>query len=130
MGALLTQLQKVIDAANRRDREGFLNSLADDVEYKMHVNARTFNSKEWVARFLDRHWETSRDSKWWVDRSTESGNILMCEGAEEYVISATGEKVSHSYMGVYEFGADGKIAKMREYFEMKDPRVAKPAAKT
>lgn len=129
MGTLMTQLQKMIDAANRRDREGFLNSLADDVEYKMHVNARPFNSREWVARFLDRHWETSRDSKWWVDRFTENGNILMCEGAEEYVIAATGEKVSHSYMGVYEFGADGKIAKMREYFEMKDPRVTKPAPK-
>ena len=117
MGALMDGLRKTIDAALRRDRQAFLDCFTDDCEYVWHVGKRPLIGKEWLAKFLDRYWAEMADNTWVVDRFAENGNVLMAEGCETYVIKATGAKVVHPYMGVYEF-RDGKIAKMRDYYDM------------
>lgn len=119
MSTLMAHLQTVMDAAGRRDKAAFLEAFTDDIEYIMHVNARPLIGKDWVERFLNKYWDTMTDTVWRVDRFAENGNILMVEGYEEYVVKATGQKVKHPYMGICEF-RDGKIAKMRDYFEMGD----------
>jgi ketosteroid isomerase-like protein len=120
MGALMGTLQQVMDAASRRDMQAFLDCMTDDIEYKYHVNARPLVGKTWVEKFLKRYWDEMTDTHWRVDRFAENGNFLLVEGCEEYVVKATGRKVSHPYMGICEF-RDGKIARMRDYFEMGDP---------
>ncbi len=117
MSALIDGLHKTIDAALRRDRQAFLDSFTDDCEYVWHVGKRPLNGKEWLAKFLDRYWAEMADNTWEIHRYAENGNVLMAEGIETYVVKATGEKVVHPYMGVYEF-RDGKIAKMRDYYDM------------
>jgi limonene-1,2-epoxide hydrolase len=117
MGALMDKLAQVMAAAARRDKAAFLDALTDDVEYRYHVNARPLIGKPWVEKFLDKYWATMTDTAWRVDRYAENGDVLMVEGYEEYVVKATGRKVCHPYMGICEF-RDGKIAKMRDYFEM------------
>lgn len=112
-------LQRLMAAADKRDKAGFLACFTPDVEYKYHINARLLVGIDWVEKFLVKYWESTTDNLWRVDRHAENGNMLLVEGLEEYVVKATGEKVSHPYMGIVEI-RDGKIAKMRDYFEMGD----------
>lgn len=112
-------LRQLMAAAEKRDKAGFLACFTPDVEYKYHINARLLIGVEWIEKFLVKYWETTSDNVWRVDRYAENGNLLLVEGLEEYVIKSSGEKVSHPYMGIVEV-RDGKIAKMRDYFEMGD----------
>ena len=119
MPVLMDALTQLINAAMQRDKAAFLECLTPDIEYRYHVNARMLIGKEWVERFLDKYWQTTTDNVWRVDRYAENGNMLLVEGYEEYVIKATGQKVCHPYMGICEI-RDGRIARMRDYFEMGD----------
>ena len=123
MTALIDTLRQLMEAAARRDKAGFLGCLTDDIEYKYHINARPLIGKVWVEKFLNKYWETTSDNVWRVDRFAESGDLLLVEGYEEYVVKATGQKVIHPYMGICEM-RDGKIARMRDYFEMGDSRAS------
>ena len=115
----MTVLRGLMDAAVKRDKAGFLNSLTPDIEYKYHINARPLIGHEWIEKFLNKYWDTTTDNVWRVDRYAVNGNMLLVEGYEEYGIKANGKKVCHPYMGICEI-RDGKIAKMRDYFEMGD----------
>lgn len=117
MAALIESLNNLIRVAAQRDKAAFLDCLTDDIEYVYHVNARPLSGKVWIEKFLNKYWGEMTDTFWRVDRHAENGNMLLVEGYEEYIIKATGQKVCHPYMGIYEF-RDGKIARMRDYFEL------------
>ena len=119
MPTLMDVLSRLISAAMKRDKVAFLDCLTSDIEYRYHINARPHIGKEWIERFLNKYCDTTTDNVWRVDRYAENGNMLLVEGYEEYVIKATGQKVLHPYMGICEI-RDGKIARMRDYFEMGD----------
>jgi limonene-1,2-epoxide hydrolase len=126
MGTLMDTLERAMAASGRRDIAAYLDCLTDDIEYKLHVNARPLNGKAWIERFLRKYWDQMTDTEWRIDRYAENGNVLMVEGVEVYTIKATGQKVVHPYMGICEF-RDGRIAKMRDYFEMDPPELTEQA---
>lgn len=115
--AHIDTLRKLMVAAEKRDKAAFLACFTPDIEYKLHINARPLIGIEWVEKFLNKYWNTTTGNVWRVDRWAENGDILLVEGFEEYVVKDTGKKVEHPYMGIVEI-RDGKIAKMRDYFEM------------
>jgi limonene-1,2-epoxide hydrolase len=58
-----------------------------------------------------------------IDHHAEVDGRLLTEGREEYV-NASGQTVSHPYMGIIEF-RDGLIVGWRDYFQMADPNAGK-----
>jgi len=120
MAALIDTLNKLIDAAKRRDKADFLKHLDPNIEYHYHVGSRPLIGHEWVEKFLDRYWATVSpdDSVWRIDRYAENGNVLLVEGYEEFLDTTNNQRVCHPYMSTYEF-RDGLIIKWRDYFEMK-----------
>ena len=117
MSAMQDSLKKIMAATQAKDDEGFLDCLADDVEYVFHVGSPGVRGKDGVRRFLGKYRKIAADVVWRVDRLAESGDCLFVEGYEEYTDQRTGERIAHPYMGIMEF-RDGKVAKWRDYFEM------------
>lgn len=113
---LIKRLQGAIKA---KDKAGFLDFFADDVVYHYHVGTRPLNGKAWVEKFITKYWADNSDSTWLIDQHSETETHLFTEGREQYV-NASGETVTHPYMGIIEFRPDGKIIGWRDYFQMAD----------
>jgi limonene-1,2-epoxide hydrolase len=111
-------LKAIMAAALKPDVDRFVDFLADDVEYHFHVSTPPVRGKDGVRRFMAKYGTIAGDPLWRVDRTAQAGNCLFVEGYEEYTDKRTGERIAHPYMGILEFGADGKITKWRDYFEM------------
>lgn len=118
MSAATNALAQLIEANKHRDKGAVLALLTDDVEYHYHVGSKPLVGIDKVARFLDKYWGFSADPNWCIDRQAENGNKLLVEGSEEYTDTRTGVRQKTPYMGIFEF-RDGKIARWRDYFEMK-----------
>lgn len=111
-------LKAIMRASEAQDTEAFLSHLTDDIEYHYHMSSRPLLGKDWVRRFMVKYRTYTADVLWRVDRMAETGDCLLVEGYEEYTDTRTGKRVAHPYMGIMEFRGD-KIAKWRDYFEMK-----------
>lgn len=118
---LLRRLQRAID---RRDKAAFLDFFAPDVEYHYHVGSRPLKGLDWVDRFITKYWAKHSATNWAIVHWAERDGRLLTEGVEEYV-NADGVLVRHPYMGIIEFGPDGKITAWRDYFQMNDPNAGK-----
>lgn len=114
---VIRRLQQAIAA---KDKAGFLDFFADEVEYHYHVGTRPLMGKTWVEKFITKYWADNSGSTWVIERHAETDTHLFTEGREEYV-SASGQTVTHPYMGIIEFKPDGKIVGWRDYFQMADP---------
>ncbi len=107
----------IIDAWKRKDIDGVLAQLCDDVEYHYLVGERPLGGKEWVRKFLERLGEhIGEPNNWRILRSAESGNALLVEGVDDYV-SMDGTQVRYPYMGVFEF-RDQRVARWRDYADL------------
>ena len=116
MSAKIDTVRAVMEAMKRRDIEGFLDHLTEDIEYHFHVGSRPLLGKDWVRRFLNKYDEQNSEVGWSITTFAESGDKLLVEGLEEYV-DESGESVKHPYMGIFEF-RDGRICGWRDYFQM------------
>lgn len=123
-GSWIDVVRRLQAAAQRRDKAAFLDFFAPDVEYHYHVSSRPLKGRDWVDRFISKYWANHSASTWVIEHWAERGNRIFTEGREEY-LNADGVKVLHPYMGVIEFGADGKITGWRDYFQMQDPNAGK-----
>lgn len=104
----------IIDAWKRKDIDGVLAQLCDDVEYHFLVGERPLLGKDWVRKFLERFGgHIGEPNNWHIVRSAESGNALLVEGVDDYV-GTDGTHVRYPYMGVFEF-RDGRVARWRDY---------------
>lgn len=127
MSAMLQTLRALQDANTRRDKPAILALIAPDLVYHYHVGSKPVVGPDGLSRFLDRYWAMTSELVWRIDHHAESGDKLLVEGYEEYLEAATGRRVAHSYMGIFEF-RDGKISGWRDYFEKGDPPPAPAAA--
>jgi len=114
---VIRRLQQAIAA---KDKAGFLDFFAPEVEYHYHVGTRPLMGRDWVEKFITKYWADNSGSTWVIERHAETDTHLFTEGREEYV-NASGQTVTHPYMGVIEFKPDGKIVGWRDYFQMADP---------
>ena len=117
-----------LQAANeRRDKAAVLALVTTDVEYHYHVGSKPLFGPAMIGKFLDHYWGRSRDPLWRIDTSAETGDKLLVEGYEEYTDTVSGERIVNRYMGILEFRG-GRIAKWRDYFQLKPPTTVSPAA--
>lgn len=114
---VIGRLQKAIEA---RDMATVLSYFDPAIEYHYHVGTRPLKGIDWVEKFFAKYWADHSSGSWVVHHWAERNGTLLTEGREEYV-NADGVLVQHPYMGVIEFGPDGKITGWRDYFQMKDP---------
>lgn len=108
-------VERFRDAYDRRDVEGVLELVADDVVWVLAPGA--FKGKEGVRQYLD--WDrrlsptvTSRSSSIGV---LVKGNIAVMETLAE----ASAEGISYEYpvVTIFELGEDRKIRRIRSYYE-------------
>ncbi|MEM1190142.1 MAG: nuclear transport factor 2 family protein [Pseudomonadota bacterium] len=114
VGEKQAAVEALIAAWKRKDVDGVLALLCDDVEYHYLVGERPLKGKDWVRRFLDRFREhIGSENNWRLLRCAEAGDALLVEGVDDYR-SDEGAHVRYPYMGVFEF-RDGRIARWRDY---------------
>lgn len=116
----IERLRALMVVSEARDKPAFLAFFAPEVEYHYHVGTRPLIGVEWVDKFITRYWANHSQTEWVLVNWAENDSQVLTEGREDYV-NADGVKVSHPYMGIIEFGADGRIVAWRDYFQMKDP---------
>jgi len=110
----LAVVQGFIDAWKRKDIDGVLERLCDDVEYHFLVGERPLVGKDWVRRFLERFGEhIGEDNRWRILRAASCGDALLLEGVDDYY-STDGKHICYPYMGIFEF-RDGRVARWRDY---------------
>lgn len=120
MSSYIDLVKNLQSAADRRDRAALLAMVTPDLEYHYHVGSKPVKGPEGLGRFLDSYWSRFKDGVWEITSFAQDGDKLLMEGWEELTEIATGQRVKNLYMGVMEF-RDGKIARWRDYFQLKPP---------
>lgn len=129
MSENMKAVQTMMDAWKRRDVEGFIDSLNDDIEYYWHPTKRPAVGKEKMRKFLTNYEAGFDQQEWTVKHSAESGNILFMEGMEVLVDRSTGDRIDNPFVQVFEIN-NGKISSMRDYYDTSQVHApAKPEAK-
>ena len=128
MGDNFGTVERMIDAWKRRDVEGFIATLTDDVEYHWHPTKRPAIGKDKMRKFLANYEAGFEQEQWTVRHRAEAGDVLFVEGMEVLVDRASGSRMDNPFVQVFEF-RDGLIARMRDYYDTAQVHApAKPAA--
>ena len=114
MGSALDTVNAFMTAAANRDYDKALDYLADDIEYQ-NMPLPPVNGKDAVKATLDMLLANAEGSEWVVHRETESGNVVMNERTDRFLIGGTWMELPVA--GVFEL-RDGKIALWRDYFDL------------
>lgn len=109
-------VETMMAAWKRRDVEGFVATMGDDIEYHWHPTKRPAVGKDKIRKFL-KNYEAGLDQQEWnVTHTAENGDVLFIEGFEILVNRATGESMRNAFVQVFEV-RDGLIRKMRDYYD-------------
>jgi ketosteroid isomerase-like protein len=109
-------MRQLIDAWQRRDIEGVLALMDDDIVWHYAAGALPpARGKAHVARVLARLQPTMLDISWRIFAHAETEDRLFVEGVDEHRTEA-GRRVAAPYAGVLEFKA-GRIAGWRDYVD-------------
>ena len=129
MGQNMQVVQAMMDAWKRRDVEGFIATLADDIEYHWHPTKRPAIGKDKMRKFLSNYEAGFDQQEWTVRHSAEAGNVLFVEGMEVLVDRSTGARMDNPFVQVFEL-RDGLITRMRDYYDTSQVHApARPEAK-
>jgi limonene-1,2-epoxide hydrolase len=127
MGSNTEQMWSLMETWKRRDVEGYLAHLTDDVEYHWHVGSKPVRGWEKMRKFLRNYSGAFEQREWRVLHTAEHGNFLMAEGLEVLYDKTHDRVIQQPFMQIYEF-RDGKIARMRDYYEPANLRPPASAA--
>jgi limonene-1,2-epoxide hydrolase len=116
MSAHLKVMQQLMDHLQRDDAEAFLGLLTDDIEYHWHVGAKPVQGKEKMRKFLKNYSAGYIQKIWRVAHYAEAGTLLLIEGHEELYEKTYDRVIQNPFMQACEF-RDGKLCKMRDYYE-------------
>ncbi|KCZ54758.1 hypothetical protein HY29_13245 [Hyphomonas beringensis] len=111
---LIGIVEDIIASWKRKDIDGVLSHVADNVQYHYRVGSRPLNGPDELRAFLEKFGAGMHDINWKIFRHSQTGNLLMVEGADDFV-DADGNRVRTPYMGVFEFEGD-KVVGWRDYF--------------
>lgn len=106
----------VIRAWKRRDLEGVLARIDDDIVWYSRVGAPPIVGKADVRKALESIGSKRKEENWRVFFHAVNGNRLFVEGVDDY-LDAQGRRVAVPYAGVTEF-RDGRIVGWRDYFDI------------
>jgi limonene-1,2-epoxide hydrolase len=110
----LDTVNAFMKAAADRDYDAAVSHLTDDIEYQ-NMPLPPVNGKDAVKATLDMLLANAEGSEWVVHRETESGNVVMNERTDRFLIG--GKWMELPVAGVFEL-RDGKIALWRDYFDL------------
>ncbi len=129
MGEHMKAVEAMMAAWKKRDVEGFIATLADDIEYHWHPTKRPAIGKDKMRKFLANYEQGFDQQEWKIRHSAESGNVLFVEGMEVLVDRSTGTRMDNPFVQVFEL-RDGLITRMRDYYDTSMVHApAKPEAK-
>lgn len=121
-------MTQMMDSWKRRDADAFLSFMADDIEYHWHVGTKPLKGKEKMRKFLGNYSAAYDQRVWKVINHAEAGDLLLIEGYEELYDKAHDRVIQQPFMQACEF-RDGKLAKMRDYYEPANLRPPQAAEK-
>lgn len=128
MGEHMKAVEAMMAAWKRRDVEGFIATLADDIEYHWHPTKRPAVGKDKMRKFLANYEQGFDQQEWNIRHTAEAGNVLFVEGMEVLVDRSTGVKMDNPFVQVFEL-RDGLITRMRDYYDTSQVHApAKPDA--
>lgn len=107
--------------------EEFVECFTDDLEYYWHMGSKPVVGKEKLRKFLRNYGGAYKQREWRLDAWASSGDLLLVEGYEELYDHKYDRVIQQPFMQAYEF-RDGKVAKMRDYYE--PSKLAPPQAAT
>lgn len=119
-GAQKSNSEKVRDFIARweaKDVEGILDAFADEPFYH-NIPMEPLTDKESIRKFIEPFLEPATAVSWELRFIAEDSNgVVLTERVDSF---SFGEKrISLPVMGSFEF-AGGKIAKWRDYFDLRD----------
>ncbi len=112
----MNAVNRLIDSWRRRSVEEFLDCLTDDIEYHYHMGSAPLHGKAKMRKFLTNYGGAYDQRKWEIHAWAENGELLLVEGYEELYDTKYERIIQQPFMQAYEF-RDGKIAKLRDYYE-------------
>lgn len=116
MGRNLQVVETLMAAWKRRDVEGFIATLSDDIEYHWHPTKRPAVGKDKMRKFLSNYEAGFDQQEWTILHSAEAGDVLFVEGKEVLVDRSTGARMDNPFVQVFEL-RDGLITRMRDYYD-------------
>lgn len=126
MSAHLEIMRQLMGYLQRDDVEAFLGKLTDDIEYHWRVGTKPVQGQEKMRKFLKNYSAGYIQRLWRVDHYAEAGALLLIEGHEELYDKTYDRVIQNPFMQACEF-QDGKLSKMRDYYEpanLRPPQVA------
>jgi limonene-1,2-epoxide hydrolase len=114
MASGLDTVNAFMKAAADRDYDAAASLLTDDIEYQ-NMPLPPVNGKDAVRATLDMLLANAEGSEWVVHREVETGNVVMNERTDRFLIGGTWMELPVA--GVFEL-RDGKIALWRDYFDL------------
>jgi ketosteroid isomerase-like protein len=120
----LDALNHLIDCWRRRSVEEFLDCFTEDLEYYWHLGSPPLRGKAKMRKFLTNYGGAYDQRRWEIHNWAENGDVLLVEGVEELWDNKYQRLITNLFMQAIEF-RDGKVAKLRDYYE---PSNMKPPA--
>lgn len=102
-------------AAEKRDYDVSLPLLAEDVEYQ-NMPLPPVHGKQAVKDTLEFLMAATQDGEWRVDRELASGDLVMNERVDRFLIDGTWAELPVAGVFVVR---DGVITLWRDYFDLK-----------
>ena len=113
----MTPLETVnafMTAAAKRDYDTALPLLAEDVEYQ-NMPLPAVKGRDAVKETLEALMALSQDGEWRVDRELASGDLVMNERVDRFLLNGTWAELPVA--GVF-IVRDGLITEWRDYFDL------------
>lgn len=123
-------MRELMESWKSRNVDAFLNYITDDFEYHWHVGTKPLQGKEKMRKFLGNYTGAYEQREWKIIHHAEAGNLLLIEGYEELYDKTHDRVIAQPFMQACEF-KDGKLCKMRDYYEpanLRPPHTASSAA--
>lgn len=111
----LQVLREVILAWRRKDLEGMLKYIHDDIAWHSHVGSPPLQGKVAMREFAGRLTSQMQEIHWRLFEAARDGDTLHVEGVDDFV-STEGRRIVVPYAGVLKF-RDGRIVEWRDYFD-------------
>jgi limonene-1,2-epoxide hydrolase len=111
----LQVLKQVVLAWRRKDLEGMLQYIDDDIAWHSHVGSPPLLGKAAMREFATRLTAQMKEIHWRVFEAARDGDRLHVEGVDDFV-AQDDRRVVIPYAGVLAF-RDGRIVEWRDYFD-------------
>lgn len=109
-------LEALMAASKAKDHDAFIDLWSDDLEYYWSVHSKPVTSKEKLRKFLGNYEAAFDQQEWIVSNWVEKGDLMFCEGIEMIYDRTRDKVIRNPFVQAIEF-KDGKVAKMRDYYD-------------